>query len=169
MRPEHLREYVEFVSVRLPRLHRTAFLLCGDKHLAEDIVQSALTTLFVQWRRIAAVENVDGYLHRILVRRYLDERRRKGFGVLLGDRLPDTPAAPAQAVEERDVLMTALRGLPSKQRAVVVLRYYDDLSVEQTAAVLGCSAGTVKSHSSRGLAALRGVLRAEQSASGNGK
>ena len=65
--------------------------------------------------------------------------------------------------------MTALRGLPSKQRAVVVLRYYDDLSVEQTAAALGCSAGTVKSQSSRGLAALRGVLRAEQSASGNGK
>jgi RNA polymerase sigma-70 factor (sigma-E family) len=161
MRPEKVLEFTAFVSGRLPRLHRTAYLLCGDRHLAEDIVQSAMTTLFVQWNRGTVVDNADGYLHRILVRRYLDERRRKWFGVLLGDRLPDAPAAPAAAVEERDALMAALRTLPPRQRAVVVLRYYDDLSVDQTAEVLGCSPGTVKSQCSRGLAALREVLQPE--------
>ncbi|GAA1618128.1 SigE family RNA polymerase sigma factor [Actinoplanes couchii] len=161
MRPERVREFVDFVSGRLPRLHRTAYLLCGDRHLAEDIVQSTLTALFVQWKRNTTIENADGYLQRILVRRYLDERRRRWFGVLLGDRLPDTPARPQAAVEERDALMTALRTLPNKQRAAIVLRYYDDLSVEQTAELLRCSPSTVKSQCSRGLIALREVLQTE--------
>ncbi|HWS31966.1 MAG TPA: SigE family RNA polymerase sigma factor [Actinoplanes sp.] len=161
MRPERVREFVEFVSGRLPRLQRTAYLLCGDRHLAEDIVQSAVTTLFVQWKRNTVIENADAYLHRILVRRYLDERRRKWFGVLLGDRLPDTPAVPQPAVEERDALMAALRTLPNKQRAAIVLRYYDDLSVEQTAEALHCSPATVRSQCSRGLAVLREVLQTE--------
>jgi RNA polymerase sigma-70 factor (sigma-E family) len=161
MRPEQEREYVEYVSGRLARLHRTAYLLCGDAHRAEDIVQATLTALYVGWKRAGRADNLDGYVHRILVRRYLDDRRRRWSRVQLGDlpELPDRPAAGAEGrLEDRDELLTALRALPKGQRAVVVLRYLSDLSVEQTAEVLGRSAGNVKSQCSRGLATLRELL-----------
>jgi RNA polymerase sigma-70 factor (sigma-E family) len=161
MRPEQEREYVEYVSVRLPRLHRAAYLLCADRHQADDIVQATVTALYLNWRRAAAADNLDGYVHRIMVRRYLDERRRRWSRVLLGDRMPDLPATDDHRVEERDSLLTALRALPKGQRAVVVLRYFGDLSVEATAEALGCSVGNVKSQCSRGLAALRSVLEPE--------
>jgi RNA polymerase sigma-70 factor (sigma-E family) len=160
MRPDLERDYVEFVSARLPRLHRTAYLLCGDSYQADDIVQAAVTSLYVHWKRASAADNIDAYLHRILVRRYLDERRRKWSRIMLGDRVPDLPAAEGHSVEERDALMTALRALPKGQRAVIVLRYFGDLSVEETAQILGCSTGNVKSQCARGIAALRGVLGA---------
>jgi RNA polymerase sigma-70 factor (sigma-E family) len=158
MRPEHEREYVEYVTVRLPRLHRAAYLLCADPYQADDIVQATVTALYLNWRRAVAADNLDGYVHRILVRRYLDERRRQWSRVLLGDRMPEVPAAADHSVEERDTLLTALRALPKGQRAIVVLRYFGDLSVEATAEALGCSAGNVKSQCSRGLAALRTAL-----------
>jgi len=161
MRPDLEREYVDYVRVRLPRLHRTAYMLCADAYQADDIVQATLTALYVHWRRAVGVHNLDGYVHRILVRRFLDERRRRWSKVLLGNALPDLPAPADQAVEERDALVTALRALPKGQRAAVVLRYLGDMSVEETAEVLGCSTGNVKSQCSRGLAALRGVLEAE--------
>ncbi|MFR9778682.1 SigE family RNA polymerase sigma factor [Micromonospora sp. MS34] len=160
MRPDLEREYVEYVTARLPRLHRTAYLLCADTFQADDIVQATLTALYLNWKRAAGAENLDGYVHRILVRRYLDERRRGWSRVLLGDRLPDLSAPADHGVEERDTLLTALRALPKGQRAVVVLRYFGDLSVEATAEALGCSAGNVKSQCSRGLAALREALDA---------
>lgn len=158
MRSDQEGDYVEYVTGRLPRLHRTAYMLCTDAHQAEDIVQATLTSLYVDWRRASAADNLDGYVHRIMVRRYLDERRRRWSRVLLGESLPDVPAAVPGGVEERDALVTALRSLPKGQRAVLVLRYLADLSVEATAEALGCSAGNVKSQGSRGLAALRGVL-----------
>ncbi|MEU9826223.1 SigE family RNA polymerase sigma factor [Micromonospora chersina] len=158
MRPDLEREYVEYVTARLPRLHRTAYLLCADAFQADDIVQATLTALYLNWTRAAGADNLDGYVHRILVRRYLDERRRGWSRVLLGDRLPDLPVPAEQGIEERDVLLAALRSLPKGQRAVVVLRYFGDLSVEATAEALGCSAGNVKSQCARGLAALREVL-----------
>jgi RNA polymerase sigma-70 factor (sigma-E family) len=164
MRPDLERNYVEYVSARLPRLHRTAYLLCADAHEADDIVQATLTALFVHWKRAAAADNLDGYVHRILVRRFLDERRRGWSKVLLGDRVPERAAPAEHGVEERDALMTALRALPKGQRAVVVLRYYGDLSVEATAEALGCSTGNVKSQCARGLAALREALEGKQSA-----
>lgn len=160
MRPDLEREYVEYVRARLPRLHRTAYLLCTDAFQADDIVQTTLTALYVHWKRAAAADNLDGYVHRILVRRYLDERRRSWSRVLLGDHLPDLPDPAEHEVEERDALLTALRALPKGQRAVVVLRYFGDLSVEATADALGCSVGNVKSQCSRGLAALRAALDA---------
>lgn len=160
MRPDLEREYVEYVRARLPRLHRTAYLLCADPFQADDIVQATLTALYVHWKRAAAADNLDGYVHRILVRRYLDERRRRWSRVLLGDRLPELPDPAGSGVEERDALLTALRALPKGQRAVVVLRYFGDLSVEATAEALGCSVGNVKSQCSRGLAALRTALDA---------
>ncbi|MEV0427517.1 SigE family RNA polymerase sigma factor [Micromonospora sp. NPDC050495] len=158
MRPDLERDYVEYVQARLPRLHRTAYLLCADAFQADDIVQATLTALYVNWKRATSADNLDGYVHRILVRRYLDERRRGWSRVLLGDRLPEVSAPAGHDIEERDALVTALRALPKGQRAAVVLRYLDDLSIEATAAALGCSAGNVKSQCSRGLAALREVL-----------
>ncbi|MET8147714.1 SigE family RNA polymerase sigma factor [Actinoplanes sp. NPDC049668] len=160
MRPDLEREYVDYVTARLPRLHRTAYLLCADTFAADDIVQATLTALYVSWKRASVAENLDGYVHRIMMRRYLDERRRRWSKVLLGDRVPDLAAAAEYATEERDELVTALRSLPKGQRAVVVLRYFGDLSVEATAEALGCSAGNVKSQCSRGLAALRTAMDA---------
>ncbi|WP_406041629.1 SigE family RNA polymerase sigma factor [Micromonospora sp. NBC_00898] len=160
MRPDLEREYVEYVTARLPRLHRTAYLLCADAFQADDIVQTTLTALYVNWKRAATADNLDGYVHRIMVRRYLDEQRRGWSKVLLGDRVPELSAPADQGVEERDALVTALRALPKGQRAVVVLRYFGDLSIEATAEALGCSAGNVKSQCSRGLAALREALDA---------
>ncbi|GIM97876.1 SigE family RNA polymerase sigma factor [Paractinoplanes toevensis] len=164
MRAELEREYEEFVRGRLARLHRTAYLLCGDAHRADDIVQATLTALYVNWKKASDINNIDGFAHRVLVRRYLDERRLPWSRVRLGD-VPDrttTSARPEQSIGDRDELMAALRGLPKGQRAVIVLRYFDDLSVEATAAALNCSAGNVKSQCSRGLAALREVLGGEQ-------
>ncbi|MFU8872082.1 SigE family RNA polymerase sigma factor [Micromonospora sp. SL4-19] len=158
MRPDLEREYVEYVTARLPRLHRTAYLLCADAHQADDIVQTTLTALYVNWKRAVGADNLDGYVHRIMVRRYLDERRRRWSKVLLGDRVPELSVPADHAVEEREALMAALRSLPKGQRAVVVLRFFGDLSIEATAEVLGCSTGNVKSQSSRALATLRKAL-----------
>ncbi|WP_306211725.1 SigE family RNA polymerase sigma factor [Actinoplanes sp. RD1] len=162
MRPEAEREYEEYVRGRLPRLHRTAYLLCGDGHRADDIVQVTLTALYVQWKKAARADNLDGYVHRILVRKYLDERRLRWAGVRLGEVPAEsvTVAAADHRVGEHDELVAALRSLPKGQRAVVVLRFLDDLSIEDTAEALGCSAGNVKSQCSRGLATLRELLGA---------
>ena len=158
MRLDHERDYVQYVTSRLPRLHRTAYLLCGDGSRADDVVQATLTSLYVSWKRAAGADNLDAYVHRMLVRRYLDERRRLWSRVLLGDRVPEVAGVASSGFEERDELMTALRSLPRRQRAVVVLRFFDDLSVQQTAEALGCSTGNVKSQCARGLQALRKVL-----------
>jgi RNA polymerase sigma-70 factor (sigma-E family) len=164
MRPEVEQEYVAYVTGRLPQLHRTAYLLCGDVHRAEDIVQVTLTSLYVNWKRAAGADNLDGYVHRILLRRYLDERRLRWSRVQLGE-VPEPAAAAAVAADhqlgERDELLAALRELPKGQRAVIVLRFFSDLSVEQTAEALERSAGNVKSQCSRGLATLRRLLGAE--------
>jgi RNA polymerase sigma-70 factor (sigma-E family) len=158
MRPEQEREYVEYVAGRLPRLHRLAYLLCSDAHQADDIVQAALTSLYLNWRRASRADNLDAYVHRILVRRYLDEKRRRWSGVLLRDAMPELPTGDNHGFEEREELVAALRSLPKGQRAVLVLRYLGDLSVESTAEMLGCSVGNVKSQASRGLATLRGMM-----------
>ncbi|MBM2618769.1 SigE family RNA polymerase sigma factor [Actinoplanes sp. LDG1-06] len=161
MRADEDRDYVDYVRGRLSRLHRLAYMLCSDGHQADDIVQATLTALYVNWRKAAAADNLDGYVHRIMVRRYLDERRRRWSRVLLGNHVPDTAEAVPAADDgfgERDALAAALRGLPKGQRAVVVLRYFGDLTVEQTAEALGCSTGNVKSQCARGLATLRGAM-----------
>ncbi|MGA5305843.1 SigE family RNA polymerase sigma factor [Nucisporomicrobium flavum] len=170
MRADEEREYTEYVAGRLSRLHRTAYMLCGDAHRADDIVQATLTALYVQWRKVSAAHNVDAYVQSILVRRYLDERRLRWSRVRLGG-VP-AHAVPIDAAEhgivERDALLTALRALPKGQRAVVVLRYFDDLTVEATAEVLKCSVGNVKSQCSRGLAALRAALTPAEAGTARG-
>ena len=150
-------EFAEFARVMFPRLRRTAFLLCGDWHTAEDLAQTALTKVFVSWRRIRRQDAVHAYTNRTLVNAYLAHRRLKRTGELLTGRFPER-AAPDPAPEIRMVLLDALAALPPRSRAVVVLRYWADLSVEQVADVMGCSPGNVKKLSSRGLDKLRVLL-----------
>jgi len=151
------QQFTEFATLAAPRLRRTAFLLCGDWHTAEDLTQTALAKVFVSWHRISRQDAVQAYATRTLVNSYLALRRRKRATELLPGRLPDR-AVPAPAPELRLVVLDALAALPPKARAVVVLRYWEDLSVEQVAALLGCSAGNVKSQSARGLDKLRALL-----------
>lgn len=158
MSAEEDQEYVEYVSASLDRLRRTAFLLCGDGHRADDIVQAALVAVYLRWKKIRTVGNVDGYVHRILVRRYIDETRKGWARVLLAWRDPDTAAPAGPNVEDTHTVQAALAKLSRGQRAVLVLRYFCDMSVQETATVLGCSIGNVKSQTSRGLANMRGLL-----------
>lgn len=158
MRPEHEAEYVAYLRARLPRLHRAAYLLCGDADFAEDLVQSTALSLYRKWRRVQAAENVDAYVHRMLINQFLGEKRRPWARVLLRDRLPEQPAPVDASAEDRDAVRAALGSLGPSQRAVLVLRFFCDLSVEQTAAVLDCSTGNVKSQSARGIATLRRLL-----------
>lgn len=150
-------EFVEFAAVMSPRLRRTAFLLCGDWHTAEDLAQTALAKVFVAWREIRRHDAVHAYANRTLVNAYLAQRRLKRTGELLTGWFPDR-AAPAPALETKMVVLDALATLPPRARAVVVLRYWADLSVEQVADVLGCSTGNVKALSSRALHRLHTVL-----------
>ena len=153
-------EFRTYVSARSPALRRTAFLLCGDWHRAEDLVQSTLITLYQHWGRLARRESVDAWVRTTLVRRAIDESRRPWRRERATATLPDAAASPAYDSDERLRVVAALRGLPARQRAVVVLRYYDDADVAETARLLGCSEGTVKSHTARALASLRDSLGA---------
>ncbi|NBE80502.1 SigE family RNA polymerase sigma factor [Micromonospora rubida] len=155
------QEFVEYVSAALGRLRRSAYLLCGDAHRGDDIVQSTLVAVYLRWSKVRAVDNIDGYVHRILVRRYLDETRRSWARVLLAWRMPESPAPAGLGVEDADAVRAALGTLSRGQRSVLVLRFFCDMSVQQTADALGCSVGSVKSQTSRGLAALRGLLGAQ--------
>lgn len=157
---EHDEQYTAYVTARLPWLQRVAYLLCQDWNRADDLVQVALTRLYVNWRRARAVDNVDGYTRTVLVRVFLAEQRTAWWRRVAAVREPPEPSPSARFTDhETDLdLRAALRGLAPRQRAAVVLRFYCDLSVEQTADVLNCSAGTVKSQTSRGLAALRQAL-----------
>lgn len=159
-------EFVEFASVMSPRLRRTAFLLCGDWHTAEDLAQTALTKVFVSWRKIRRQDAVHAYTHRTLVNAYLAHRRLKRTGELLIASFPER-AAPDTAPETRMMLLDALATLPPRTRAVVVLRYWADLSVEQVAEVMGCSPGNVKKLSSRALDKLRAMLGEAMAESGS--
>lgn len=150
-------EFTEFAEASSTRLRRTAFLLCGDWHAAEDLVQTALAKVFVSWRKIRRQDMVEAYATQTLVNTYLAQRRLKRPREVLTSEVPDRPAEPP-APETRLVVLDALSSLPARSRAVIVLRYCADLSVAQVAAVLGCSEGNVKSQSARALDKLHAVL-----------
>jgi RNA polymerase sigma-70 factor (sigma-E family) len=154
-------DFIEYVSGQLTRLHRIAYFMCGDSSRADDLIQATMVSLYAAWPSARKAENLDGYVHRILVRRFLDEKRSAWSRVLFRDRLPEMVEDRADGVVERSAMVGALRRLPAGQRAVIVLRYYSDLSVEQTAAALGCSTGNVKSQCAKGLANLRLLLAAD--------
>jgi RNA polymerase sigma-70 factor (sigma-E family) len=159
MRADDERDFVEYLSARMPALHRAAFLLCGDPHRADDVAQATATTLYRQWRRVRAADHPDAYVHRILVRKYLDEKRLHWARVRLMPAPPvEESTETATAVEDRDELRTALAGLPRAQRTALVLRFLCDLSVVDTAVAMRCSPSNVKGHTSRGLLALRRIL-----------
>ena len=149
---------------RMPVLRRRAFLLCGDLHTADDLVQDTLVRVYARWHRVAGGPDPDAYAAKVLLTRFLDTRRRpwrrERAVADLPDRRPDSAAA--QAFEDVDAadatLAEALAYIPADQRAVLVLRFADDLAVEQVARLLDISSGTVKSRTSRGLANLRAEL-----------
>jgi RNA polymerase sigma-70 factor (sigma-E family) len=147
-------------------LHRAAYLMCGDPHRADDIVQATMTKLYHKWRHVRAADSIEAYVHRMLVNEFLTERRHGWARVRLMADAPERAAAPAGSVEDRDELRAALARLPRTQRTVLVLRFACDMSVEDVAAALRCSEGTVKSHTSRGLAALRHLLEVEPTTRG---
>ena len=146
-----------FALSRRPALRRTAFLLCGDWHQADDLVQTALVKLYVAWSRVRSDGPPDAYVQRILVRCFLDERRRPWRRESPVELLDDA-ASPARSDEDLLDLRSALVHLPKRQRATLLLRFWLDLSVAQTADALGCSEGTVKSQTARALTTLRELL-----------
>ncbi|HEU4425580.1 MAG TPA: SigE family RNA polymerase sigma factor [Pilimelia sp.] len=155
-------EFREFVAARSAALLRTAFLLAGDWATAEDLLQTALTKTYLAWRRLGEIEAVEPYARRVLVNTATSWWRRRWHGERPTEVLPER-AAPDRLDEqlERDVLWQHVKALPARQRAVLVLRFYEDLSEAQTAALLSISVGTVKSQTSRALGTLRQRLAAE--------
>ena len=152
-------DFESYVAARRPALRRTAYLLAGDWDRAEDVVQDTLTNLYLHWWRASHATSVDAYVRRVLVNAYLAERRRPWRRERSTDQVPETAYADTSgSSHDRDTLRRALATLGPSQRAVVVLRYWDDLSVAETAAALGCSTGNVKSQAARGLAHLREAL-----------
>jgi len=150
-------DFREFVSARQGALRRTAYLLCGDWHQAQDLTQQTFAKLFVAWSRVRAVEAVDAYARQVLVRTFIDESRKRRNHELATADLPDT-GAESPEIETRMALMEALKQLSPRQRAVVALRFWDDMSVEATAEALGMKANTVKSDTARALTKLKGLL-----------
>jgi RNA polymerase sigma-70 factor (sigma-E family) len=139
----------------MDRLRRTAYLLCGDWHTADDLLSTALVKLLKHWSRVSTMDNIDGYVRRTLLRAWLDERRRPWRREYSRAVLPETVVRSDHDVAERISVLALLAELPARRRAVLVLRFYCDLSVEETAEALGCTTGTVKSQTARGLDALR--------------
>ncbi|MEU4223243.1 SigE family RNA polymerase sigma factor [Nonomuraea sp. NPDC026600] len=143
--------YQDFVVTRSDRLLRTAYLLTRDWATAEDLLQESLAKAWFAW---PGVDEPEAYVRRILVTTYTSWWRRRWRRELPSDDLPDTPTSDTVS-DERDTLWRALGRLPARQRAVVVLRFYEDLPVTEVARLLGCEPGTVKSQSAKALAKLR--------------
>lgn len=149
-------EFQRYMAVRWPVLVRTAYLLTGDRYLAEDLAQSALTKVYASWRHVRRADDVDAYVRRVLVNTNANRFRKRRVAEHLTAAPYDLAAyEPHAGLAQRSVLMAALAELPARQRAVVVLRYWEDMSEKEVAAALGCSQGTVKSQASKALARLR--------------
>lgn len=147
-----------FMAERWPRLVRSAYLLTGDTHDAEDLAQAALVKVFSSWHRVRRADNVDAYVQRVLINCNSSRfRKRRVQENPVGD-IPDglyLVGDHADQVGERSRFMAALARLSPGQRAVIVLRFYEDLTEAQTAAAMGCTVGTVKSQTAKALARLR--------------
>jgi RNA polymerase sigma-70 factor (sigma-E family) len=162
-RPEE--EYRELVGSHAPSLHRTAYLLCGDWHLANDLVQETFVLTFRHWRRVQRADNQSAYVKRILINEFKRHWQRYGGLPVRADTDRPEVAVPdvSNEVVNRADLLRALLTLPARQRATVVLRYLEGMSERETAAVMRCSAGTVKSQTARALNALGGCLKQAES------
>ncbi|CCK30468.1 sigma factor [Streptomyces davaonensis JCM 4913] len=156
-------EFRRFVTGRWPRLMRTAYLLTGEQHAAEDLVQTTLEQVYVAWRKVGSADEPEAYVRRVMINAHARKHRKRlreflapkdDFGLVR--EVPDTGDRIAQA-DDRGVLLTALAQLPPRQREAVVLRYWEDLTESQTAEAMGCSVGAVKSNAAKGIAKLRAI------------
>lgn len=150
-------EFVDFVHGSAARLRRMAFLMCGDWHRAQDVVQQAYVRLYVAWPKLRRAEAFDSYARRTVLSVLRDDMRRPWWRrERTRGELPETATVGAHtAIDNQLLVVELLQSLPERQRAVLILRYLEDHTVEQTAEVLGIAAGTVKSQASRALATLR--------------
>jgi RNA polymerase sigma-70 factor (sigma-E family) len=156
-------EFQGFVVGRWPRLMRTAFLLTGEQHAAEDLVQTTLEQVYVAWRRVGSADEPEAYVRRVMINAHARRHRRKLKEFLapkddsgLNREVPDS-GDPIARADDRGALITALTQLPPRQRQAVVLRYWEDLSESQAAEAMGCSVGAVKSNAAKGIAKLRAI------------
>jgi RNA polymerase sigma-70 factor (sigma-E family) len=155
------QEFAEYFEARRDAVRRTAYLLCGDWHRADDLAQTAFVALHRRWHKVRDRGALDAYVRRTVVRAMIDESRRPWRRERFVDQMPERASGDADvgdAVATRSTLLDGLRRVPPRQRAVLVLRFLEGLDVAATAESLKCSEGTVKSQTSRGLAALREVL-----------
>lgn len=156
-------EFTEFVQARWGALYRTAYLMLGEHAAAEDLVQTALSKAYVGWGRVRSADSPDAYVRTILVNTATSWFRRRSWSERPTETVPDAvvePAAVATA-DDRDWLLRELAKLPLRQRTAVVLRFYDDLSVAETAAAMGCGEGSVKRQTHLALNRLRESLGSE--------
>ena len=153
-------DFAEFVTARSPALQRAAYLMVGDVSLAQDLVQEALTKTYVAWPRLRDKGSAEAYTRKAITTTAISWFRRRSWnGERATGTTPDTPVpGHADRVADSDELWRALASLPPRQRAAIVLRYYEDLSEAQTAEAMGCAVGTVKSQVAAGLAKLRDRL-----------
>lgn len=148
------QSYCDYVVARRPALIREAYLLVGDVHLAEDLVQTALAKAYVAWHRVAASRAPDAYVRRILINTNVSRYRRRRVPEVLTAVPTDQAQVPGPAMESA-VVIQALMELPQRQRAAIVLRFWDDLPESAVAELMGCSVGTVRTHTARAMARLR--------------
>ena len=172
MRAREEERYVRFVQERHAALYRTAFLLTGNHHTAEDVVQSTLVKVYAAWSRVRRTDRPVAYVHRMLANEVVSMHRRRAAHEVPTDRLQELPGArpqpgPEDRVVEAQIVWHALETLSERQRAVVVLRYYADLSEAEIADTLGVAPGTVKAHAHAALAALGATLRAADPLAGD--
>jgi RNA polymerase sigma-70 factor (sigma-E family) len=160
VRSEAEAECREYVSMRLEHLRRVAYLLCHDWHTADDLVSTVLLKLFTSWRKARRADNIDAYVRGMLTNAWLDELRRPWRRERTAAAVPEHAVAGLELSDRRRI-GELLEALGPRQRAVVVLRFYCDMSIEQTAQLLGISEGTVKSQAARGLKTLRQVVVAK--------
>ena len=154
-------DFAEFVGARWASLYRLAYLLAASPTGAEDLLQTTLEKAYVNWPRISAMEFPEAYVRRMLANTLVSSRRRAWIGEQPWDELPETAGEFAEVpVLDRSLIWPLVCALPDRQRAVIVLRYYEDLSEAQIAEALGCAAGTVKSQSSAAIVALHRALAA---------
>jgi len=154
-----VEEFSAFVTARSGALLRTAYLLTGDERAAEDLLQSALLAVLRHWDRIRDRGSLDAFVRRVMVNERRAWFRRRSSGEVATGRIVDSPDRDVYTdLDTGDVVRQALMALPQRQRATVVLRYFEDLSEAEVADLLGCSVGTVKSQSSKALAKLRVTL-----------
>ena len=152
-------EFSRFVHAQHARLFRTVYLLTGDYHRAEDVVQATFMRLYLRWGRVSGMRDPGAYARKVAVNQVWSWRRRRSSGEVPAFRLVDVArSGPGRRVSDHDAVWSAVLTLPVRQRAVIVLRFYEDLTEAQTAEILGMAVGTVKSHCHAGCQRLAGLL-----------